>query len=236
MSSSYTMIGTFGQGVNKSPQANPLAYCALSGLDSGFMNTLGSGSNICGPESSQCQLFMAQYCATNPQGWNGVCEYLSQDQRTVYPNTVQQCNGPSGRCFTNMTKGQVLIRNTAQEKYLIGMSGNCKRDYEPFDPTVADSPLISRWKPLAGSCGSSGSCNGANQCIPIYGVDPASIDQDPVMNKILDQPWIAMDILVNIHNHAARNGQLQKLQGTRLHTFFKTPDFQSIVASRLYKV
>lgn len=242
MNSSYALIGSFGPSINASPQASPLSYVALSGLDSGFINTLGSGSGLVGPDSAQAQLFSAQYCAFNPEGWNGVCEYLSKDtKRGGYPNTVQQCNGPSGSCFgpgvgSALTKGQVLIRNTASEKYLKAMSGNCKRDYEPYDPTVAGSPLVSRWSPMGNACGTSGNCNSANKCIPIYGVDPKTIDNDPVMNKVLAQPWIAMDILVNIYNHASRSGELQNLTGTKLYKFFMTDDFQQIVASKMYKV
>jgi hypothetical protein len=239
---SYASIGSFGPQVNNSVQANPLSYCALSGLDSGFMHTLGSGSGLIAPGSGQCQLFMAQYCASNPEGWNGVCEYLSQDtKRGGNPNTVQQCNGFGGSCFgpglgNALTNGQILIRNTAQEKYLKAMSGNCKRVYEPFDPTVAGSPLISKWVPMGNACGSAANCHSANQCIPIYGVDPSSIDDDIIMNKILAQPWIAMDILVNMYNHSSRNGDLQRLVGTKLHKFFTTLDFQNIVSSKMYQV
>lgn len=239
---SYATIGSFGP--NKPlGQSNPLSYCLLSGLDSGFLHTLGSGSDILGPDGAQCQLFMAEYCAFNPKGWDGVCEYLSKDtKRGGYPNTVQQCNGPSGSCMNSgtetgnsLTKGQTLIRNTAQEKYLKGMSSNCVRVHEPFDPTVADSPLISRWQPGGNqSCMSNGNCNASNKCIPIYGVDPATIDSDPVMNKLLDQPWIGMDILVNIHNIAQATGDIHKLKGTRIHNFFSTGDFQSIVKSQMY--
>lgn len=238
---SYAKIGNFGPS-KPLGESNPISYCALSGLDSGFMHTLGSQSNIIGPDSSQCQLFMAQYCAFNPKGWDGVCEYISQDtKKGGYPNTVQQCNGPSGSCFGSglgsaLTKGQVLIRNTAQEKYLKGMSSNCVRVHEPFDPTVADSPLVSRWMPGGDqSCMSAGNCNASNKCIPIYGVDEKTIDNDPVMNKLLDQPWIGMDILVNIHNIANSTGSIHKLKGTRIHSFFQTPSFQSIVKSQMYR-
>lgn len=233
------MIGNFGPS-KPLGQSNPLSYCMLSGLDSGFMHTLGSGSDLLSHNGSQCQLFMAQYCSNNPKGWDGVCEYMSQDTNRSYPNTVQQCNGPSGSCFGSglgnaLTKGQILIRNTAQEKYLKGMSSNCTRVYEPFDPTVADSPLVSRWQPGGDqSCMSAGNCNASNKCIPIYGVDEKTIDTDPVMNKLLDQPWIGMDILVNIHNIANSTGTIHKLKGTRLHDFFQTKNFQSIVKSQMY--
>lgn len=226
--SGYTTIGNFGPKA-VSAMSNPLSYCAVSGLDSMFNHTMGA--YLDGPNSSQCQLFMSQYCANN---WDGVCEYLSKDtQRGGYPNTVAQCNGPNGSCFGSglgsmATKGQVLLRNTAQEKYLVAMSANCRRDYEPFDPTVADSPLISRWV-------SGQSCPGnGNACIPIYGVDPTTIDADPVMDKILNQPWICMDILVNIYNNARQTGQLSQLANTKLGQFFNSPQFLQIVRGNVY--
>lgn len=242
---SYASIGNFGPGVNNSPQSNPLSYCTLTGLDSGFMHTLGSAGTLSGPGNAQCQLFMAQYCATNPEGWNGICEYMSQDtNRGANPNTVQTCNGPSGSCFSScignaLTNGQILIRNTAQEKYLVAMSNNCQRIYEPFDPTVAGSPMVSKWMPVSNgaSCGSAQGCSAPGKCIPIYAIkDPKNIDNDPVMNKVLAQPWIATDILVNIYNNAMRNGTLQQLVGTKLYRFFMNPQFQQIVKSGMFKV
>lgn len=229
---SYATIAEFGPSAGMGAESSPLSYCALSGLESGFQHTLGSANSNMGPSNSQCQRFMAQYCATNPNGWDGVCEYLSQNTQRSLPNTVSACNGPNGSCFGSgiggaTTTGQNLIRNTAAEKYLKYMSGNCRRDYEPFDPTVAASPLISTWV----------SANDApNQCIPIYDVDARTIDSDVVMNKILTQPWIAMDILVNIFNNRVRTGTLDELKGTKLYQFFQSRDLQTIARNRLYTV
>lgn len=237
--SSYANISNFGSGT--SAQSSPLATCAVSTLESGFNATLGSNSLV-GPESSQCQLFMGSYCGRpGPNGWDGVCEYLSQDNSQWLPNSMGACNGPSGSCFSgglgnSITKGQMLIRNSASERFLTAMSSNCQRDYEPFDPTVANSPLIGRWKPMTEGCGSMGNCNGDNTCVPIYSVDPNTIDNDVVMNKLLAQPWIALDILVNIYNNAVSSGNIRNLVGTKLGNFFKNPTFQGIVKSGMYRV
>lgn len=232
---SYSCIGNFGQSEKVSVMSNPLSYCAVSGLDAGFYHTLG-GSYL-KPESSQCQQFMGSYCASK---WDNICETLSKDPTKTSPNTVQQCNGPMGIVNTglggDLTRGQILIRNAAAERFLKSMSGNCKRDYEPFDPTVADSPLISRWVAEGNACRSGANCHASNVCIPIYGVDPETIDSDEIMNKILEQPWIAMNILVNIYNNAYRNGELEKLKNTKLGMFFKRSDFQKIVQERIFRV
>lgn len=227
---SYVSIKNFGPSVKS--QSNPLVYCATTELLSGFSETLG-GNNLMGPNSSQCQRFMAEYCGNN---WDGVCEYLSQDTRTGgYMNTVMPCNSPyNSNILNGITKGQILIRNAAAEKYLIGMSGNCQRVYQPFDPTVADSPLISTWQGWSGECGSTSNCYADNKCIPIYGVDAKNIDNDPIMNKLLDQPWIGMDILVNIYNTSKTGGTLEDLVGTKLYAFFQTESFQkSLKGTRL---
>jgi hypothetical protein len=86
--------------------------------------------------------------------------------------------------------------------------------YEQFDPTVASSPLIAFWSGNGGSC------------IPIYAVDPKTIDQDPVMTKILNKPIIAWSVLVNIYNTAKRKNTLNNLKGTRIYKFFMSNQFQ----------
>lgn len=231
MSCNYSMISNFGPGAGMSAQNDPLTYCTVSGLESGFNHTIGGGDSLLGPNSSQCQLFMAEYCSNN---WDGVCEYASNDRNTMYPNTVAACNGPNGSCSgpgigNSLSKGQFLIRNTAAEKYLVAMSGNCVRVYEPFDPTVANSPMISRWIPSGNTCNGTGNCNAQNACIPLYDVDAKTINSDVVMNKILAQPWIAVDILVNIYNHRVRTGRIRELAKTKLGHFFSTPEFQKII-------
>lgn len=232
---SYSSIGNFGYSMNP-VMSNPLSYCAVSGLDAMFNHT--TGYNLDSPDGQQCQLFMSQYCGNK---WDGVCEYMSKDEkRGAYPNTVQKCGGPNGSCFSSgignqLTKGQVLIRNSMAERFLKKMSGNCQRNYEPFDPTVADSPLVSRWMPTNSGCQTAGACNNS-ACIPIYGVDYKTIDQDPIMNKVLNQPWIAMDILVNIYNNAVLSGYINLLKGTKIYRLFSTPQFQQIVKERVYTV
>lgn len=229
----YTSIGNFGS-CNVNPTSNPLSYCATSGLESGFMHTIGGGNGLVGPNSSQCQRFMGSYCANN---WDGICESMSEDNDRRFPNTVQSCNisvGYIGNGLNNtLTKGQILLRNTAAEKYLNAMSANCQRTYESFDPTTADSPLISNWIPMTGECSTSnGNCLAqSTSCTPIYAVNPKQINNDPVMNKILEQPWIAIDILANIYTNAKNSKKLEELRGTKLYVFFLSDSFQRIIKS-----
>jgi len=231
---SYSSINNFGSCL-ATQQSNPLSYCAVSGLDSGFNHQLGL--TLLSPDSAQCQSFMGTYCGNN---WDDICEYQSKNTNIVFPNTMQQCGTISGSCSGQITKGQILIRNAAMEKYLMFMSGNCRPEYAPFDPTVANSPLIRKWVaggpaggPVPGCA--NGNCNAPSACVPIYGIrDPKNLDNDPVMNKILMQPQIAMDILVNIYNNARSNNTLKDLANTRLGRFFMSQAFIAGAKSGMY--
>ena len=212
---SYARIVNFGPSVEKAPCNNPLTYCMTSDLDNSFIHTAGERR---GPYSSACQMFMSDYCAND---WNGVCEVASRNTNNQFPNTSMPCDKGGGGCLgagmgSQFTQGENLIRNTAAKKYLSKMSSNCGLKYEPFDPQVPTSPMISYWE--ANNDLRSG-------CVPMYEVDPKTIDNDPVMNKILSKPIIGMDIILNIYNTAKRLGKLDLLKGTKLYEFFHTKLF-----------
>ena len=78
---------------------------------------------------------------------------------------------------------------------------------------------------FTGSCGAQGN----NMCVPEYEVNHTTIDNDPVMNKILMNPRIAWDILVNIYNTAVNKGTITKLKGTKLYNLFQTVEFQTYI-------
>jgi hypothetical protein len=188
----------------------------LSTIDSQFNN--GEQGQLLGPNSKHGQIFMAQYCASN---WDGVCEFASKNQNTTKPNNLQPCGSSSEVISGDLNLGEVLIGNTARQKYLTEMSGNCELKYEPFDPIVASSPLISYWQ---SSCNSQGV-----SCIPIYEVNPKTIDSDIVMQKILRKPIIALDLLINIYNTAVRKNTINNLKGTQIMKFFESNTFQEYI-------
>ena len=47
-----------------------------------------------------------------------------------------------------------------------------------------------------------------------------TIDSDVIMDKILNKPIIALDILINIFNTMSREGTIGELQGTKLGKFY----------------
>lgn len=209
--SSYAQICKFGAN-SYSPSTNPISYAIGSNMDQNFLH--GSSSAIfTGQNSRNSQLFLSEYCAN---GWDGFCEVASKNTSKDFPNQIETGNGYVYGCDLNLSSlnsGEILIRNTAARKYLRSMGG-CVKKTEPFDPTVAASPLISFWKPSDG--------NSAMTCSPVYAVNAKDIDNDVVMDKILRRPYIAMDILINIYNNAKRDGTLADLKGTKLGNFYET--------------
>ena len=209
----YSNISKFGSNIS-TDSSNPITYCLNTELGNGFAH--GSSAHTIGSNSRNCQMFMAQYCA---QGWDDFCEVASKNSVTYYPNNLNNCNLPGDILAKEMTLGESLVRNTAKRKYLKKMI-NGDLVYEPFDPTVADSPMISYYV-------NSNRCNYGSGMAPVYEVNPQTIDADPVMNKILQKPQIAMDILINIYNSMTRNGTIGTLMGTKLGKLFQIhPYFQ----------
>lgn len=195
---------------------NPLTYCVSDNhVDQLFMH--GSSSDGLDKYSNNCQSYMAGYCADK---WDKFCEVLSHDKTISFPSTVQQCGNSCYQCsrFPGLTFGQILIRNTAEEKYLIAVKG-CVKYSEPFDPNVATSPLVYWWAP---------SCN-SGKCLMKFAVNPKTVDSDVVMDKLLAEPCIAPDILLNIYSTMKEKGDLKELKGTKLGKYYtKDPYFASL--------
>lgn len=202
---SYTNISNFGPNTH-SPVNNPLTYCLNSSMDQRFLH--GGQADIYGQHSKHCQLFMSEYCANK---WDAFCELASKNKSVHYPDQAEGCTGAGVVACKGLNAGEALIYNTAARKYLVEMYGAHKK-YEPFDPTVPTSPMISYWV--------SDHCSTSNVGVPEYAVDPLTIDTDIVMDKILNKPIIAMNILINIYNTMKRHGTLTGLKNTKLGYFY----------------
>lgn len=210
----YSNIKSFGPSEH-SEVDNPLTYCMNNTMDQRFLH--GGNSDIYGQNSKPCQAFLSDYCADK---WDGFCEYASNNKNISLPNNIHH-SSTSVQGNTGLTSGEILIKNTAAKKYLISM-GDCLQKFEPFDPTVASSPIISYWIPNG--------YNYSNTCTPQYAVDPTTIDSDIVMDKILSKPIIALDILINIYNTMKKNGTLIKLKDTKIGKFYaENPYFENKV-------
>lgn len=200
---SYRKIIVFGDtNVNAAPvyDNDPLTYCIGNNASQRFNH--GTNADLYGQNSNPCQVFLSQRCAKK---WDDVCEYASCHVANNEYATRADTMGAGSKDVIGLTPGDILLRNTAQEKYRIGMHG-CELKTEPFNPVNPSSPCISYYV--------------GRDCVPEYAVDPATIDSDIVMNKILDNPRIAIQLLTNIKNTMRRKGTLGSLVGTRLGKFY----------------
>lgn len=195
--SSYRSFGRFGF-PDTNPANQPLARCSLNLLDAGFQ--YGGSSRTFGPESKNCQLFMAQRCATN---WDDFCENASNNTDDRYPDSATGLG-----IAQRLSAGESLIRSTAYEKYLVGMVNGVKKQI-PFDPLVAHSPMLTTYVSPSGL-----------PMTPIFRIDPMTVQLDVVLSKLLAKPSIAPDVLVGLYTSAKKEGNLAAFQGTLLGHWF----------------
>ena len=180
----YSSIKNFGP--NKlSLDQHPLTYCLIDGPDQMFMH--GSQSYSLNSQSQECKRYMADYCSVK---WDGFCEEAIKKTDKYLP-------------ASDFTTGQMLLRDTAERKYLVNMY-NGRKVYQPFNPVDYSSPTISYW--------ASG--------VPEYEVNPDEIDTDPLMNKILRNPACCLNLLLNIYNTMKRKGSISRLQNTNLGRYY----------------
>lgn len=204
----YANIQNFGNSKSMpcAGKNHPLTMCMSDTMDKQFLN--GGIGALYGPRSQPCQAYMAERCANE---WDGFCEYFYREHGPggTWPNN-QEWPNLQPRYWEvryglnqNLTTGEQLLRNTAERKYCT--YENCKAHCEPFNPLDPDSPSITFYRDANGNNSS---------CIPICNVNPATIDSDPVMDRMLKNPRAAAGTIINICNTAQRTGT--DLSGTKL--------------------
>ena len=209
--SNYISISNFGSIKRNLPINEPITYCSADAMESGFLH--GGIGMLLNKDSKECKLYMSDYCSKD---WNSICENNSQNTELYVHNLKCDENDNTPR----LTKGDVLVRDTAERKYLIGFSDKCRIVSTNFDPTVSNSPSIS-WITHDGGNDMS--------CYKKYSVKPQNLDNDNVMNKILEKPWIAINILISIYKTMKKNNTYYTLQGTKLYNFFESEKFKKII-------
>ena len=200
----YAQLFYFGASpTNTLPVYNndPLTYCIGDNASQRFNH--GSHAVTYGQNSKACQVYMANRCAKK---WDGICEYAASHPANEEYNQVADTMFAGNRQTIGLSPGDVLLKNTAEDRFRVNML-NCELKTEQFDPVNPSSPNISYYI--------------GQECVPEYAVDPSTIDQDIVMNKILDKPHIAKQLLINIKNNMKRQGTLNLLKGTRLGNFYR---------------
>lgn len=215
----YRQISDFAPDMDNSYSADPVFYCTTDFLDSQFLH--GPQGRIFGRYNTNCSEFISQRCAKN---WDELCEAISHDRETKYPNTAGPLRTYS-KSESCLPYGEQMVRDTAFKKYKT-MTMNCNLKCEPFDPTVPNSPMICYETRM--SCPpDSTSCLGTAEggaCQSIYSItaDQAKVlDQDPVMNRILDKPDIALDLIEQIYTTMKKENTLELIRNTRLGRFYQ---------------
>jgi hypothetical protein len=223
----YRQISDFAPDINNQVTSDPLLYCVLDTMDSQFLH--GAPGRTFGKYNEHCSEYLSTRCSMN---WDGVCEAMSKDRETRFPNTGGPLpsygffgNYKSGPC---LPYGEQIIRDTAFKKYKVKLS-DCNVYCEPFDPTVANSPLVCYEARTSCSTGPTNYevCEGSSEgglCQSVYKFTPEQIqnlDSDPVMNKILDKPEIASDLIEQIYLTMKDDGSLNSLKGTRFYRYLQ---------------
>jgi hypothetical protein len=216
--SNYISISNFGTIKRNLPINDPITYCNVDAMESGFLH--GGVGMLLNKNSKECKLYMSDYCSKN---WDSVCENNSQNREPYIHNLKcdENDNTPP------LTRGDILVRDTAERKYLVSFSNKCRIVSSNFDPTVSNSPVIS-WITNDGS--------NDMLCYKKYSVKPENLDNDIVMNKILEKPWIALDIIINIYKTMKKNNSYNTLQGTKLYKFFESDNFKKTLINGFYHI
>jgi hypothetical protein len=222
----YRQLSDFAPNINNEYSSDPLMYCVLDSMDSQFLH--GPTGRTFGRYNEKCTEYISDRCAKN---WDEVCEALSKDVETRFPNTGTPLKTSTG-LFCNeqpqdspcMNYGDYIIRNTAIKKYRTQIK-DCNLICEPFDPTVANSPVVCYTSKYA--CTDKAEyCSRLNEgglCETIISLTPeqiSNLEQDPVMNKLIDNPNIGSDILSEIFLNLKREGRLDALKNTRLGRYY----------------
>lgn len=215
--SCYKNIDNFGC-KTKINYDEPLKFCSLYNRDYLFVNN-NVNNDIYG---ENCQLYMSERCANK---WDKHCEITSRDEKLSIKK-INNNNNDYG--IIKLSAGDILILNTAENKYLYEKDDNCLKKQKIFDNSSLSSPLINyfvkKYKPCCEYIK-----NPCLNCNFKYFPKSEDLDNDPVMNKILENPHKFWSILVNIYLTGKENNILETLKNTKLYNFFQSHNFQHYI-------
>lgn len=218
MVANYTKIIDFGKGMNDqvcSPlsPANPLSYCMFPTLNSQFIHGSSSSNLLYGTNNASCVSFMAERCANE---WDGFCEaYQAINTDTYWPNDAMidptAYSVAQNFLRNKATIGENTIRNAGYLRFI--RLPDYSPPAQPFDPTVANSPPVVIH-------------NGPVCCSSVLiPADGASIEHDPLIQKMLDFPMVSFDVLARIYLGILRNEpESAGYRVAKLSRFFENND------------
>ena len=211
---SYAKFLNFGMNTNNNINnpadvSNPLTYCLVDSRSVQFLH--GSTASTYSPQCKECQHWMANRCAgeySENETWDKYCKfYYNNNNDTNWPNnaSINKVTSSITQSIFKLTQGQMLLRNSAERKYL--QFPYVPNKYQQFDPNVANSPMIRI--PL--------DYDGYTSVNVI--VDPSKIDNDPLMDACIEDYKAVSDVFVYIYQ-VYKNKTLN-LEGTKLGKHFQ---------------
>jgi len=215
MCAHYSKFIDFGKQINPQIQndtnaANPLTYCITPSLNSQFFHGSSSSNQLYSTMNTSCTNFMAQRCSTQ---WDDYCDaYLQINTDNYWPNmaVIDRLAYQNANQFFQIrpTVGQNLLRNACYYKYID--TSDLSYSIEPFDPTVANSPLIKIFQEYV-----------SRYSTVIHLSDPEEIRKDTLIPKMLSHYPICMDVIGRIYLAFLRKEKGVHIENTPFQSFFQ---------------
>jgi hypothetical protein len=153
---------------------------------------------------------MANRCAgefSENDTWDKYCKfYYNNNNDTNWPNNaaINKVSASIIQSIFKLTQGQMLLRNSAERKYL--QYPYLSNKYQQFDPNVANSPMIRIPMDYDGY-------SSVNVVL-----DTTKIDNDPLMNACIEDYKSCSDVFSYIYQ--VYKNKLLNLNGTKLGKHF----------------
>ena len=211
----YARIYDFGPSVNKNINeinntTNPLTYCTYQNFNSKFLH--GSSASVYSPQSGQCQSYLADRCAgmsDKKHLWDKYCQANYEiNNQTYWPNqaAISATEYNQVAVVYSFSLADHLLRNSC-ERYFVNYP-TVSPNYEPFDPSNSASPFYNNYSAEYGPL----KYNFKN-------LNPNTLNQNRLMNRVLENPLSSTDILARIYHHMEQ-GNIN-LNRTKLGQFLK---------------
>lgn len=190
----YRKISQFGEAMNPNvlnplDQSNPLSYCLLPTYNSQFLHGSTASGLLYTPQGPGCSNYMAERCSIVYDGFCSAYNTINTD--TSWPNVagIDNLTFNIARDWLKIktTTGQNMIRNAAERRFLV-YPGVCMTA-EPFDPNVANSPIVSRYN----SSYKPGPVSFKNLD------NPANVDNDLLVDEMIAHWPACLDVLTKIY-------------------------------------
>lgn len=203
-------------------QSNPLTYCITPTFNSQFIHGATSANLVYTPQGPACINYMSERCSIVYDGYCRAYNTLNTD--TSWPNmgAIDNLTFHIARAFLKhkTTTGENMIRNAAERRFLI--YPGIQSTSEPFDPNVANSPIVTRYNSsyMPGPVGFKNLSN------------PASIDNDLLMEEVQLHWQACLDVLVKIYKGWRDKNPSIQLYPSKFELFLeaKAPIFDNFLA------